>query len=459
MDVFNSALRNPLPPLRRKLERRKLGDSDSLPTPQLDLRLDDDNGNGKRKKNSRRKHRNSHLGCGTCKKRRIKCDENLPQCFNCVKGKLHCAYLNLDAPARNALRMAQYNQNLRQDRHDDGTGKSSKDSELGDEVYRESAHRGNVEAQYYQNYGAYLIPLANGAQGPIGALGSLNSVVAPIPGQTQQLPPLVTAPGQVVMPPGGPPTVVSGPGGAAYLQLPYAPIVQYQQVPGYAPVAVQVVPGHPPPQVMYQTEQGPVQVALHPMHMAHPSMDGQPYVVVPNQERSGYEGGLPQAYSQVPMPLSVPAVSSMAGMAGPYGAGAGAFPPGVMPSSVASSVAASASGNVTSHPGANPATLATPAMENAVSSTPATSNAPGPVVPASPASRDVLPPINALSNPALLKTSPQLPVIRSALLTHLAEVKQEEPRLPPIKAGLALSSSHPSPEVADKVPSILKLLS
>ncbi|QEL62813.1 hypothetical protein CJJ09_004994 [Candidozyma auris] len=55
------------------------------------------------------------LGCGTCKKRRIKCDENLPQCFNCVKGKLHCAYLNLDAPARNALRLAQYNQNLRQD--------------------------------------------------------------------------------------------------------------------------------------------------------------------------------------------------------------------------------------------------------------------------------------------------------------------------------------------------------
>ncbi|CAN3354819.1 hypothetical protein DICA4_B08592 [Diutina catenulata] len=71
-----------------------------------------------KKKNSRRKHRNSHLGCGTCKKRRIKCDENLPACLNCLKGKLHCAYLNLDAAARNQLRLAQYNQSLRQEKLD-----------------------------------------------------------------------------------------------------------------------------------------------------------------------------------------------------------------------------------------------------------------------------------------------------------------------------------------------------
>ncbi|KAI5970070.1 hypothetical protein CANMA_000894 [Candida margitis] len=70
----------------------------------------------KKKRNSRRKHRNSHLGCGTCKKRRIKCDETLPSCLNCLKGKLHCAYLNLDNHARSALRMAQYNQNMRQER-------------------------------------------------------------------------------------------------------------------------------------------------------------------------------------------------------------------------------------------------------------------------------------------------------------------------------------------------------
>lgn len=73
------------------------------------------------KKNSRRKHRNSHLGCGTCKKRRIKCDETLPSCNNCLKGKLHCAYLNLDSNAQAALRMAQYNQLLRVDKTNSST--------------------------------------------------------------------------------------------------------------------------------------------------------------------------------------------------------------------------------------------------------------------------------------------------------------------------------------------------
>lgn len=101
MDIFNSALKNPVPPSIKK-EDEKLESEAAL----------------KRKKTSRRKHRNSHLGCGTCKKRRIKCDENLPSCLNCLKGKLHCAYLNLDSNARNALRMAQYNQHLRQDRPD-----------------------------------------------------------------------------------------------------------------------------------------------------------------------------------------------------------------------------------------------------------------------------------------------------------------------------------------------------
>lgn len=99
MDIFNSALKNPIPPAMKK-EDEKIESEAAL----------------KRKKTSRRKHRNSHLGCGTCKKRRIKCDENLPSCVNCLKGKLHCAYLNLDTNARSALRMAQYNQHLRQDR-------------------------------------------------------------------------------------------------------------------------------------------------------------------------------------------------------------------------------------------------------------------------------------------------------------------------------------------------------
>ncbi|SCU78674.1 LAME_0A05314g1_1 [Lachancea meyersii CBS 8951] len=36
-----------------------------------------------RKRVGRRKHRNSKLGCLECKKRRIKCDETLPECRNC----------------------------------------------------------------------------------------------------------------------------------------------------------------------------------------------------------------------------------------------------------------------------------------------------------------------------------------------------------------------------------------
>ncbi|CUM62840.1 uncharacterized protein PRCAT00000398001 [Priceomyces carsonii] len=112
MDVFNSALRNPVPPIKKETD-----DGDSPSEDLAHQSSDSSRGDSLRKKrNSRRKHRNSHLGCGTCKKRRIKCDENLPSCLNCFKGKLHCAYLNLDGPARNALRMAQYNQNLRQDK-------------------------------------------------------------------------------------------------------------------------------------------------------------------------------------------------------------------------------------------------------------------------------------------------------------------------------------------------------
>lgn len=99
------ALKNPVPPPKK----------DELDEP-ADQPGSDAAIKKKKKKNSRRKHRNSHLGCGTCKKRRIKCDENLPACLNCTKGKLHCAYLNLDSSARSALRMAQHNQNIRQER-------------------------------------------------------------------------------------------------------------------------------------------------------------------------------------------------------------------------------------------------------------------------------------------------------------------------------------------------------
>lgn len=50
---------------------------------------------GDKKKGLRRKkHKNSKLGCPTCKRRRVKCTENLPQCTNCVKHGTRCEYLD-----------------------------------------------------------------------------------------------------------------------------------------------------------------------------------------------------------------------------------------------------------------------------------------------------------------------------------------------------------------------------
>lgn len=42
----------------------------------------------------RRKHKNSKNGCPNCKKRRVKCSEDLPACSNCIKHKVRCGYLD-----------------------------------------------------------------------------------------------------------------------------------------------------------------------------------------------------------------------------------------------------------------------------------------------------------------------------------------------------------------------------
>ncbi|KAL4819540.1 hypothetical protein BDW67DRAFT_193891 [Aspergillus spinulosporus] len=41
---------------------------------------------------SRRTHRKSRLGCGNCKKRRVKCDEKKPMCTNCVQHSIDCDF-------------------------------------------------------------------------------------------------------------------------------------------------------------------------------------------------------------------------------------------------------------------------------------------------------------------------------------------------------------------------------
>ncbi|KAL4733638.1 hypothetical protein BDV11DRAFT_175502 [Aspergillus similis] len=43
---------------------------------------------------SRKSHKKSRLGCGNCKRRRIKCDEKKPECSNCLRHSVLCDYGN-----------------------------------------------------------------------------------------------------------------------------------------------------------------------------------------------------------------------------------------------------------------------------------------------------------------------------------------------------------------------------
>lgn len=55
---------------------------------------------------TRRKHTNSKLGCSNCKRKKIRCDENLPQCGNCLRAKREtCSYLALDRAEVNRIRL------------------------------------------------------------------------------------------------------------------------------------------------------------------------------------------------------------------------------------------------------------------------------------------------------------------------------------------------------------------
>lgn len=228
----------------------------------------------RKKRNSRRKHRNSHLGCGTCKKRRIKCDEMLPQCFNCVKGKLHCAYLNLDAPARNALRMAQYNQNMRGEPPEELMTSYFKDCHTDP---AQAAHAQQMSMQGMPMQAMSLpqgVPVAsqaaNGAERyPSGYLpyhivpqmvGGAHQAGAPAPnGMMQSMYRPVLLIHQPASAPGKPAVV--------YSQVPY----QMVQTPQMQPM-------------VYQT---PEQHHMHTAHKGHPgymapvgSMDGLPVMVI-----------------------------------------------------------------------------------------------------------------------------------------------------------------------------------
>ncbi|OCK87144.1 uncharacterized protein K441DRAFT_623504 [Cenococcum geophilum 1.58] len=54
----------------------------------------------------RRRHAKSKRGCTGCKRRRIKCDESLPACRNCVKKGVQCSFLdNPASESRNSSRL------------------------------------------------------------------------------------------------------------------------------------------------------------------------------------------------------------------------------------------------------------------------------------------------------------------------------------------------------------------
>ncbi|KAF3991641.1 hypothetical protein FT663_01432 [Candidozyma haemuli var. vulneris] len=55
---------------------------------------------------TRRRHTNSKLGCANCKRKKIRCDEVLPQCENCQRARREtCSYLSLSSAEINRIRL------------------------------------------------------------------------------------------------------------------------------------------------------------------------------------------------------------------------------------------------------------------------------------------------------------------------------------------------------------------
>nr|QEO75748.1 UPC2 [Candida tropicalis] len=57
----------------------------------------------------RKYHQKSRNGCSTCKRRRVKCDEQKPVCGNCTKLKLDCGYLHVTADDIEASKKSEAN--------------------------------------------------------------------------------------------------------------------------------------------------------------------------------------------------------------------------------------------------------------------------------------------------------------------------------------------------------------
>lgn len=105
LEEFRDALHNPDIPKTTKNRRRGKRSEDARALSQWGAPTFSEQPVTRRKR-----HRNSHLGCATCKRRRIRCDETLPECTNCKKSlnsKYSCLYKTLLATALEQLREAQ----------------------------------------------------------------------------------------------------------------------------------------------------------------------------------------------------------------------------------------------------------------------------------------------------------------------------------------------------------------
>ena len=87
-------------------------------------------------KRTRRRHKNSKLGCTSCKKRQIKCDEALPACMNCRRRNDVCSFMFLSYIEFQKLILAKIESG------DDGNGR---DLSMGAEA------RGDVDEESVDN--------------------------------------------------------------------------------------------------------------------------------------------------------------------------------------------------------------------------------------------------------------------------------------------------------------------
>ncbi|KAG5360623.1 Sterol uptake control protein 2 [Yarrowia sp. B02] len=214
-----------------------------------------------RKFHSRKAHKKSHLGCKTCKRRRIKCDERLPSCSQCSRIDSPCPYLDMTPQELTFFREAKV--------------KSDATSFI-------NMRSMNPTTQVpMQGYG-YPAPPPAPMQQPMMPMGYVPPPQMPL----QHMPPM----------------------------QPYYPY----QVPMYqGPHPGQQHPGHPVPQGHLQPPpqpqglqpphtQGPPQTPLHPQHSPHSQHHSPHQTHVPHQTPPGVHPTPPGPHHSPPGPHSFP---------------------------------------------------------------------------------------------------------------------------------------------------------